>query len=161
MPCSIRHFGHHDTLTRIRRGGAEEQAVVFGGRQAGRGGRGRNHHDAVGHGHVLQDRAGHAGAVGAHDRLDAVGGDQPFGGSRGGRGVDAGRVAAKPVDRRAAKKRAGFAHFGHRQFGAAGHLWRQRFKRAGEAQDDADLDFFAVAGREYLTCTKGSRRGCQ
>jgi len=53
-------FRHHDALTRIRRGGAEEQAVVFVVlvAKAGRCGRGRYHDHAVRHGNVGQGRTG-------------------------------------------------------------------------------------------------------
>ncbi len=144
-----------DTLTRVGWGGAEEQAVIFGSGQAGRCGRGRNHHDAVGTGHVLQDRAGHAGTVGAHDGVHLVGGDQTFGCGCCGTCVDAGAVAAHGCDSRAAQQRAGCGDFGHRQFGAGTHGGCDRFKRAGEAQDHADFDFFGVTRGKGTTSHHG------
>ena len=135
-------FGHDDALTGIRGGSAEEQAVVFDGRQRGRGGRGREHHHPVRDTHVLQRRGGLTRALAADDAFDAIGRDQAV--RRGGRSgrVGAAGVTAHGGHGRPTQQLARIRHFLDRQLGTRGHGRRHRFQRAGEGQQHADLDIF-------------------
>ena len=108
---------------------------------------GGDHDDAVRARHVLQDRPGDAGAVRAHDRVHPVGGDQPLGGGGGGGRVHAGGVAAHGRRLAAVHEVPAVARLLQRELGARRHRRGQRLDRAGEAEDDADLDVLGVGRR--------------
>jgi len=153
----LQDVGHDLALARVRRRGAEEQPVILGRREAGRGRRGRDHHDAVGARDVLEDGARHTRAIRAHDAVDLVRGHQTLGGSLGRGGVDAGRVAADRGDRvPAAQQRARRVDLVDRKLGTRRHVGREGFERAGKAQHDADLDVF---GRGRAGHQRGGGRG--
>ena len=135
-------IGHDLALTGIRRGGAEEQAIIFGRRQRRRGGGGRNHPDAVRARHVLQHGAGHARAIAADDACNLVRGGQTFGSRLCGSGIDAGGIAAHRGHGGATHELARFRGLFHRQFGAGSHAGNGGFKRAGEAQQNAQFNVF-------------------
>ena len=142
------------TLTCVRRRGAEEQAVVFDGRQARRCRRGRDHRNAVRQGNVGQDRAGDTGAVRAHDGDNAVSCDQTLGRCGTSRRVATGRVTANRNQRHAVQKLTAFVDFFNCEFGGIRHGGRQRFNRAGKAQNHTDFRFGGMACGESTTCVK-------
>jgi hypothetical protein len=151
-------IGTVDTLTGIRRRGPEEQAIRFRRGQRRRGCRRRNHQDPVRACHRLQDRAGHARAVAANHGNDSVSGDQTFGRRGAGRGIAAGRVCTDGYKHLAVKHATGSVDLGEGHFGALAHLRCQRFQRAGEAQEHADLDVF---GLNSTRTKRGSSGGQQ
>jgi hypothetical protein len=61
-------FGHHDALARVRRCRAEKQVIIFHVAQsAGEVADGEIMTMPFGTATLVQDRAGHAGTIGAHD----------------------------------------------------------------------------------------------
>jgi hypothetical protein len=110
-------------------------------RQRRRGGRRRDHDDAVRHRDVGEHGARDARAVAADDARRRRG-DQALGHGGRGAGVDAGRVAAHAFDGRAAEEQAASVDLGDRGLGTLRHLLGERFQRTGEAEDDAELDVF-------------------
>jgi hypothetical protein len=60
--------------------------------------------------------------------------------------ADAGRVAAHAGHGRAVEQLARVRHFLHREFRGGAHRRRDRFQRAGEAQNHTDLDVLGRGG---------------
>jgi hypothetical protein len=140
-PFFLQDVGHDLALTRIRRRGAEEQAIVLDRRQARRRGGRRDRGHAIRHGDIVDDGARDAGTVGAHDRDDIVGRDEALGSGSGRSGIDAGGIGAHRSDRLTTEELAGIGSFLHRHFRAGGHGWCQRLDRAGKAEDHTHLHF--------------------
>ena len=140
---------HHLALAGVRRRGAEEQAVVLGAVDSA---------GEVAEGEIITMPFGRAtfcrtAPVTPEQSAPMIArhlvrGDQTFGGGGGGGGVDAGRVAAHPsttVSPSSSLPRV--VDFLHRHLGRVAHRRRDRFERAGEAQDHADLDVLGRGGR--------------
>ena len=150
------------TLTRVGRGCAEEQTVVFGFGQRRRCCGRRDHDHPVRYGDVGQNRAGHARAIRAHDAFDPVRCNQALRSGCGCSAINACAVGAHRRDFHATHQSATFRHFSHRHFGTRGHRRRQGFNWSGKAKDDAQLHFVSVAFRISGTGHQGSRCcGCQ
>ncbi|EKD61797.1 MAG: hypothetical protein ACD_54C00093G0001 [uncultured bacterium] len=134
---------HDFAFARIRRRGAEEQAIIFSGRQRRRGRRGRHHRNAVRTRNLLQHSPGHTRAVAAHDALDAISGDDPLCGGHTGCRVTTGIVGAHRNEVPAVRDLARSVGFRNRQFSGVGHVAGQRFDRAGKADQNAKFHVFS------------------